>query len=51
MSKILVGRATDPVALALLDQRGDVDYEVLETPTVADLDARIADLDGNVLEI
>ena len=49
MATILVGRATDPVALALLDQRGDVDYEVIETPTVADLEARIADLDAVLL--
>ena len=49
MPKILVGRATDPAALALLDQRGGVDYEVIETPTVADLDARIADLDAVLL--
>jgi D-3-phosphoglycerate dehydrogenase len=49
MAKILVGRATDPVALALLDARGDVDYEVIETLTVADLDARITELDAVLL--
>jgi D-3-phosphoglycerate dehydrogenase len=49
MPKILVGRATDPVALALLDARGDIDYEVIETLTVADLDARIAELDAVLL--
>ena len=49
MTKILVARATDAAALALLDARGDVDYEVIETPTVADLDARIADLDAVLL--
>jgi D-3-phosphoglycerate dehydrogenase len=49
--RILVGRATDPVALALLDARGDVDYEVIETLTVADLDARIAELDAVLLSL
>jgi len=49
MAKILVGRATDATALALLDRRGDVDYEVIESPTVADLDARIAELDAVLL--
>ncbi len=49
MAKILVGRATDPAALALLEARGDVDYEVIETLTVADLEARIAELDAILL--
>jgi D-3-phosphoglycerate dehydrogenase len=49
MARILVGRATDPAALALLDQRGDVDYEIIETPTVADLEARIAEFDAILL--
>ena len=49
MAKILVGRATDPAALALLNDRGDVDCEVIETLTVADLDARIAELDAVLL--
>jgi D-3-phosphoglycerate dehydrogenase len=49
--RILVGRATDPVALALLDARGDIDYEVIETLTVADLDARIAELDAVLLSL
>ncbi len=49
MAKILVARATDSAALALLDQRGDVDYEVIAAPTVADLEARIAELDAILL--
>ena len=49
MANILVARATDPAALALLDQRGDVGYEVIETPTVADFDARIAEFDAILL--
>ncbi len=49
MAKILVGRATDPAALALLDARGDLGYEVIETPSVADLEARIAEFDAILL--
>ena len=49
MVEILVGRSMDPAALALFDARDDVSYEVLETPTVDDLEARIAGLDAIVL--
>lgn len=49
MAKILVGRATDPAALALLEARGDVSYEIVETPTAADLEARIAEFDAVLL--
>jgi D-3-phosphoglycerate dehydrogenase len=49
MPKILVARATDPAALALLDARDDVTYEVIEAPSVEDLEARIAELDAVLL--
>ena len=49
MATVLVARATDPAALALFDARDDVAYEVLETPTVEDLEARIAGLDAILL--
>ena len=49
MPKILVARATDAAALALFDARDDVTYEVIETPSVEDLEARIAVLDAIVL--
>jgi D-3-phosphoglycerate dehydrogenase len=49
MPRILVARATDAAALALFDARDDVTYEVLETPSVEDLEARIAELDAIVL--
>ncbi len=49
MGKILVGRATDPAALALLEAGDDVDYEIIETPTLADLEARIAEFDAVLL--
>ena len=51
MAKVLVARATDPAALALLDKRGDVDYEIIETPTVADFDACIAGFDAILLSM
>ncbi len=46
MAEILVARATFPTALALLDARDDVNYEVLESPTLDDLEARIAGIDA-----
>ncbi len=49
MPKILVARATDPAALALFDARDDVTYEVIEAPSVEDLEARIAEFDAIVL--
>ena len=49
MAEILVGRSMGPAALALFDARDDVSYEVLATPTVGDLEARIAGLDAIVL--
>ncbi len=49
MAEILVARSTDPAALALFDARDDVSYEVLETPTVGDLEIRIAGIDAIVL--
>ncbi|MCH6587108.1 MAG: hydroxyacid dehydrogenase [Proteobacteria bacterium] len=49
MARILIARAVDEAALALLDARGDVEYEVLETPSVAELEARIAALDAVLL--
>ncbi len=49
MPKILVARATDADALALFDARDDVTYEVIETPSVEDLEARIAELDAVLL--
>jgi D-3-phosphoglycerate dehydrogenase len=49
MANILVARATDPAALALFEARDDVSYEVLETPSVDDLEARITELDAILL--
>ena len=49
MPQILVARATDADALALFDARDDVTYEVIETPSVEDLEARIAELDAVLL--
>lgn len=46
MSQILVARATFPTALALLEARDDVSFEVLEAPTLDDLEARIAGIDA-----
>ncbi len=51
MASILVGRATDPAALALLEARDDVDREIIETPTLADLEARIAEFDAVLLDM
>ena len=49
MPRILIARAVDAAAFALLDARGDVEYEVLETPSVAELEARIPELDAVLL--
>ena len=49
MARILIARAVDEAALALLDARGDVEYEVLENPSAAELEARIAELDAVLL--
>jgi hypothetical protein len=49
MAEILVARSMGTAALALFDARDDVSYEVLATPTVGDLEARIAGLDAIVL--
>ncbi len=49
MPRILIARAVDEAAFALLEARGDVEYEVLENPTAADLEARIAELDAVLL--
>jgi D-3-phosphoglycerate dehydrogenase len=50
-AKVLVAGAIDEAARALLHARSDVDYEVLETTSEADLDARIAGLDALVLRL
>ena len=49
MAKILIARAVDEAAFALLEARGDVEYEALEAPSVAELEARIAELDAVLL--
>ena len=49
MARILIARAVDEAAFALLDARGDVEYEVLENLSVAELEARIAALDAVLL--
>ena len=49
VARILIARAIDDAAFALLEARGDVEYEVLENPSVAELEARIAELDAVLL--
>jgi D-3-phosphoglycerate dehydrogenase len=50
-AKVLVAGAIDAAGRALLEARGDVGYELLETASEADLAARIADCDALVLRL
>jgi D-3-phosphoglycerate dehydrogenase len=50
-AQVLVAGPVDQAALDLLEARGDVGYEQLETASVADLEARIAGLDALVLRL
>lgn len=51
MANVLIAGPIHKAAQALLDARADVDYAVLSHATAADLDARIADLDGLLLRL
>ncbi len=49
MAKVLVAGPIDAAGLALLEARADVDCELLDEPTAAEIDARIADIDAIIL--
>ncbi len=49
--RVLVAGPVHKAALDLLEARGDVGYELRETTTVADLEARIAEIDALVLRL
>ena len=51
MAQVLIAGSVNEGGLALLRARGDVDFEMLANPSVADLDARIADIDALVLRL
>ena len=51
MANVLIEGPIHEAGYALLDARADVDYEVLRPATVADIEARIADLDGLLLRL
>ncbi|MEE9250069.1 MAG: hydroxyacid dehydrogenase [Alphaproteobacteria bacterium] len=51
MANVLIAGPIHEAGQALLDARADIDYAVLSHATVADLDARIADLDGLLLRL
>ena len=51
MANVLLAGAVDQAAMALLEARGDVSYEVLAQATAADLEARIAEVDALVLRL
>ncbi|MFQ5954233.1 MAG: hydroxyacid dehydrogenase [Kiloniellales bacterium] len=51
MAKVLIAGPIQEAGLALLKARPDVDYEQLPQAGVADLEARIADLDGLLLRL
>lgn len=51
MAKVLVAGVVHPSARDLLKARGDIDYEVLDLITEADLEARIADLDAFIVRL
>ncbi len=49
MTKVLVAGPVHEAGLALLAARADVDCELLDEPTAAEIDARIADIDAIIL--
>ncbi|MCH7929552.1 MAG: hypothetical protein IIA01_03495, partial [Proteobacteria bacterium] len=51
MANVLIEGPIHEAGYALLDARADIDYEVLRPATVADIEARIADLDGLLLRL
>lgn len=51
MAKVLIAGPVHPAGRALLDGRGDIDYELLPQAGEADLKARIAGLDGLLLRL
>ncbi len=51
MANVLIEGPIHEAGYTLLDARADVDYEVLRPATVADIEARIADLDGLLLRL
>ena len=51
MANVLIAGPIHEAGQALLDARAAIDYAVLSHATVADLDARIADLDGLLLRL
>ena len=44
MPRVLVAGRLHEAGRRVLDGRSDIEYEVLDSPTAADLDARIADI-------
>lgn len=51
MAKVLVAGIVNEAGLALLEGRPDVDFEVLAALSAAELEARIADLDGLLVRL
>ena len=51
MAKVLLAGRLHAAGLALLEARPDVSYEMLDSPSVQDIDAHIADVDGVVLRL
>ncbi len=51
MPKVLVARAMDPAAIALLEARSDIAFDVIAELSAADLDARIPELHALVLSL
>ena len=51
MARVLVAGAIHEAAEALLAARPDIDYEIVPRASAADIEARIADIDGIVLRV
>ncbi len=51
MANVLIEGPIHEAGYTLLDARADIDYETLRPATVADIEARIADLDGLLLRL
>jgi D-3-phosphoglycerate dehydrogenase len=51
MAKVLVAGIVNEAALALLEGRSDIEFEVLANLSAAELEARIADLDGLLVRL
>ena len=51
MAKIVITGPAHEAGLALIEARPDIEVDVVDNATVADLEARIADMDALVLRL